>query len=214
MFSCKFAAYFQNTSERLLMFPCEGFPWDSLSLSFHKELKLLKSALTNFIFNKGIYCTLSKIFSKNFSEFETCRSPMFFKVNVLKNFAIFTGKPLCWSLFRIKLRAFRPAIYQKESLAQLFSCVYCKLFKHSFFYRTPGGCFWKWGKWIHRGMIVMCCYCLLTDILVDLYLLDPHKITVVFLSVCLSVYSSVCPSSVRRFSQKKLNIFFWLFSRW
>ena len=28
---------------------------------------------------------------------------------VLKNFAIFTGKQLCWSLFLIKLQAWRPA---------------------------------------------------------------------------------------------------------
>ena len=31
---------------------------------------------------------------------------MFFKINVLKNFAIFTGKYLYWSLFLIKLEAY------------------------------------------------------------------------------------------------------------
>ena len=39
---------------------------------------------------------------------------MFFKIDVLKNFAIFTGKYLCWSLFLIKLqtfRSFRPLSY-------------------------------------------------------------------------------------------------------
>ena len=30
---------------------------------------------------------------------------MFFKIGVLKNFAMFTGKHLCWSLFLIKLQA-------------------------------------------------------------------------------------------------------------
>ena len=30
-------------------------------------------------------------------------SQMFFKIGVVKNFAIFTGKYLCWSLFQIKL---------------------------------------------------------------------------------------------------------------
>ena len=35
------------------------------------------------------------------------RLQMFFKVAVLKNFAIFTGKHLCWSLFLIKYPAFR-----------------------------------------------------------------------------------------------------------
>ena len=35
---------------------------------------------------------------------------VFRKKNVLKNFANFTGKHLCWSLFFIKFNAFRPAI--------------------------------------------------------------------------------------------------------
>ena len=30
---------------------------------------------------------------------------MFFKIGVLKNFGIFTGKQLCWSLFLVKLQA-------------------------------------------------------------------------------------------------------------
>ena len=33
---------------------------------------------------------------------------MFFKIDVLRNFAIFTGKQLCWSLFLIKLQVWRP----------------------------------------------------------------------------------------------------------
>ena len=33
------------------------------------------------------------------------RLEMFLKIGVLKNFAIFTGKYLCWSLFLIKLQA-------------------------------------------------------------------------------------------------------------
>ena len=37
---------------------------------------------------------------------------MFFKIGVLKNFIRFTGKHLCWSLFLIKLQAFRPAKLQ------------------------------------------------------------------------------------------------------
>ena len=34
---------------------------------------------------------------------------MSFKIDVLKNFAIFTGKHLCWSSFLIKLQACKPA---------------------------------------------------------------------------------------------------------
>ena len=36
---------------------------------------------------------------------ECCRSQMLFKINVLSNFANFTGKHLCCSLFLIKLQA-------------------------------------------------------------------------------------------------------------
>ena len=41
---------------------------------------------------------------------------MFFKIGVLKNFANFTGKHLCWSLFLINLQAFRSAtLLNKDS---------------------------------------------------------------------------------------------------
>ena len=36
----------------------------------------------------------------------TTRSQMFHRIGVLKNFANFKGKQLCWSLFLIKLQAF------------------------------------------------------------------------------------------------------------
>ena len=39
---------------------------------------------------------------------------MFFKINVLKNFAIFTGKKLRWSLYFINLQAFRPGTFLKR----------------------------------------------------------------------------------------------------
>ena len=40
---------------------------------------------------------------------------------VLKNFAKFTGKLLCWSLFLIKLEAFRPETFVKrDSNADVF----------------------------------------------------------------------------------------------
>ena len=39
---------------------------------------------------------------------------MFFKINVLKNFAIFTGKKLRWNLYFINLQAFRPGTFLKR----------------------------------------------------------------------------------------------------
>ena len=41
---------------------------------------------------------------------------MFFKIEVLKHFTIFTGKDLCWSLFLIKFQAFRRgSLLKKDS---------------------------------------------------------------------------------------------------
>ena len=41
---------------------------------------------------------------------------LFCKKAVLKNFAIFTGKHLCWCLFLIKLQDFRPVTFIKNRL--------------------------------------------------------------------------------------------------
>ena len=50
-------------------------------------------------------------------------SQMFFKMSVLKNFAISTGKHLCWSLFLIKLQASNTVHIEK-------------FLRTAFFYRT------------------------------------------------------------------------------
>ena len=47
------------------------------------------------------------------------------KVVFLKNFAIFKGNHLCWSLYLIKLQVFRPAAL----LIQVFSYEYCEILK-------------------------------------------------------------------------------------
>ena len=54
------------------------------------------------------------------------RSQMFFKVGVFKNFPIFPGNHLCWSLFSIKVAGLK-----------VFSCEYCEIFKNSCFYKIP-----------------------------------------------------------------------------
>ena len=54
---------------------------------------------------------------------------VFCKKVALKNFAIFTGKHLCWNLFLIKLQAFRSPglkLYQRGSPTQVFFCEYCE----------------------------------------------------------------------------------------
>ena len=42
-------------------------------------------------------------------------------------------KQLCWSIFLIKLQAWRPAIFKKRLQHRCFCCEYCEIFKNSFF---------------------------------------------------------------------------------
>ena len=64
---------------------------------------------------------------------------MFFRIEVLNNFAHFTGKHLCWSLF-LKL-----ATLLKKTPTQVFFCEICKIFKNVFLLRnTLGSCPWKY----------------------------------------------------------------------
>ena len=53
----------------------------------------------------------------NKSMERSSRSLMFFEIGVLKNFANFAGKHLCWSLFLIKLQAYSK---QKQSCLHMF----------------------------------------------------------------------------------------------
>ena len=55
----------------------------------------------------------------------TSRSKVFSDKSVLKNFAKFTRKHLCWSLKK------------KNTPTQVFSCEFCEIFKNTSFYRTP-----------------------------------------------------------------------------
>ena len=65
---------------------------------------------------------------------------------VLKNFAIFTGKYLCWSFFLIKLQDSRPITLLKETPTQVFSCEYYNIFKNTYFEKhlpTAASVNWK-----------------------------------------------------------------------
>ena len=55
---------------------------------------------------------------------------MFHKKGALKNIAKLSGKFLCQRPFVNKIGAY------KETLAQVFSCKYCKIFEKIFFYST------------------------------------------------------------------------------
>ena len=78
------------------------------------------------------------MFDRGKSINKSSHSQMSFKKGVLKNFAIFTGKHLCWSLF------LKMTFYLKNTFKYLFiekrlqrthlvSCEYCEIFKNSFF---------------------------------------------------------------------------------
>ena len=54
--------------------------------------------------------------------FKSSRPETFCKKDALKNLAKFTGKHLCQSLF-----------FKKETLAQVFFCEFCEIFKNTFF---------------------------------------------------------------------------------
>ena len=60
---------------------------------------------------------------------------MFCKKGVVRNFAKFTGKHLCQSLFFNKVAGW-PATVLKKKLTQVFSCEFCKLSKNTFSYGT------------------------------------------------------------------------------
>ena len=79
--------------------------------------------------------SLVLVFFKS-TYFWSSRLQMFFKVGVLKSYAIFTGKTTTWSHFWIKFQSFRPADLKVTQTKVLF-CEYCKIFKNSFFHRTP-----------------------------------------------------------------------------
>ena len=64
------------------------------------------------------------------------RSDVFCKKDVLKNFAKFTGKYLCQTLFFNKVAGGACNFIKKEALAQMFSYEFCEISKNTFFYRT------------------------------------------------------------------------------
>ena len=67
------------------------------------------------------------------------------KKGVLKNFAKFSVKRLCQSLFCNKFAEQACNIIKKQTLAQVFSCEFCEIFKNTFFteHTPPGDYLWK-----------------------------------------------------------------------
>ena len=97
-------------------------------ISVMKELKLFSIEVTLFTERFMRYKKLSE---------KRCRSSrvqMFFKLGVLADFAIFTGKHLCWSLFLIKLQGLRPATLLKRDCSKgVFLWILAKFLRTTFF---------------------------------------------------------------------------------
>ena len=71
---------------------------------------------------------------KSVPSFRSSRLQMFFKVNILKSYAIATKNQLRWS------SSSPPALkLYKKKLQKVFSCEYSKKIKNNFFHRRPPG---------------------------------------------------------------------------
>ena len=108
-----------------------------LCISLHAEIKHLyveKCHLTYLPKPTSITSfTLTVSHNHNFrSSHRRCS----LKKGVLRKFSKFIGKQLCQSLFFNKVAGLRPQacnFIRKETLAQIFSCEFCEIFKNTFF---------------------------------------------------------------------------------
>ena len=113
-------------------------PRKSVKVQLLNELFEIVHKFVNLIFFQNRCRPLSNFkHLKQRGFFRSSRSQIFFKISVPKNFANFTGKRLCWSVFLIHLQALGLQLYQKETPTQVFSCEICETFKSIYFYRTP-----------------------------------------------------------------------------
>ena len=64
-------------------------------------------------------------------------SQVFSKTGALKNFAILTGKNLCWTIFLIKIQDWRPAfLFKKRLQRRCFSVNIAKFLRTAFLLKT------------------------------------------------------------------------------
>ena len=72
-------------------------------------LRKSKSGINSWFLRAATLCENEHFHLKvvSFSLFRSSFSQMFFKIGVLKNFAIITGNHPCWRLFLIKLQVWR-----------------------------------------------------------------------------------------------------------
>ena len=68
----------------------------------------------------------NKTRAEPYVQFQNQPPEVFCEKDVLKNFASFTGKYLCWSLFLIKMHVFRPVTLLKRDQHWYFSVKFAK----------------------------------------------------------------------------------------
>ena len=80
-----------------------------------------------------------------FIIFRSSRTQMFFKTGVIRNFTIFTGKHLCWSLFLIK-NNFISTLSQKRLQHMWFLWKLWNFYEHLFLWNTSVDCLCQFDK--------------------------------------------------------------------
>ena len=111
----------QNRISNYYLGPCQTSVWRSFSCKNSEQLAL------NYFYKKN---SIIDVWQGPKFKIQTDRnswSQMFFKICVLKNFAIFTGKHLCSSFFSIKLLAFNTGVF----------LWILRNFQEQLFYRAP-----------------------------------------------------------------------------
>ena len=126
-FIVKLWTYFTSS---IVDFEQVNISWELKQPLFNLVLLSYKSKLIRFYSDKIIYIYLRKVQA----NFRSSRPEVFCKKGVLRNFAKFTGKHLCWSFFLIKLQVWCLATLLIKRLWQkVFSCQFCKISKITFF---------------------------------------------------------------------------------
>ena len=101
----------------------------NLLLSNENIAKGLSVPLSNFQKILHAEVSLKRVCVQNRSCDRSCSM----KKSVLRNFAEFTRKHLCHSLFLNKVAGLACNFIKKETLAQVFSCEFCGISKNTFF---------------------------------------------------------------------------------
>ena len=84
------------------------------------------------------------IFHFESTKFRSSHLQMSFKIDAFKNFTIFTGKHLCWSVFVIKLPDCKPVnLLKRDFNTSVFLLILLYFSEQLFLQNTFGSCFLK-----------------------------------------------------------------------